>query len=305
MTPAFDENYKKREWLSVSDLIQFKKCPRSFFFKTGCHFSMGSHAAPEFGTAMHNAFPIAITQGLEPAIAAFKEVWGDRDADPARNNETAYRILSDYVAAEKSRIYKLIKPPPSLKYFPGTNDWEIPFLVDIGLHVPFAGRLDGLCRLVADDTLWVLDYKTTSQLTGRFFEAFEHSPQMIGYTLYTRLAIPEEKCCGVIIDAVRVSFKNSETQASPIWIHDHQIDGFIKWAQKISAEIKWCEDNKEFPQDWSGCHPYSQFGSHGYMCDFHPLCNVHDWTVMKGIVNVEEERPYSKMLHKEEQEGIL
>jgi hypothetical protein len=290
------ENYKRREWLSVNDLVNFKRCPRRFFYRTGCLMGVAAgEPALAFGEAVHAAFAATYLNGPAAGYEEFVKLWGNQEVDDKRNNFTAMRLLQDFHATHccEPRLYDLVPPPSTtVRLSERVSDYELPFCLDIGLHVPFVGRVDGLCKLRSDNTIWGLEYKTTSELTSRFFQAFELSPQIIAYTMALRtLGLPNLP--GFVVTAVRVSKTNSLSMSNHIYVKDHHIDWFIRWAQKTAAEIHWCEENKCFPPDYSGCHPYAGFGSHGYLCDYYQMCQVDDWTTLKDLYPKVNDRPYS------------
>jgi CRISPR/Cas system-associated exonuclease Cas4 (RecB family) len=256
-----------------------------------------AHAALSFGEAIHAALPITLTEGYERGLAEFNSIWGHREADEKRNNVTAARILADYAAAQSQRPYRLIKPDTAIKISNKVSEWEIPFAIDIGMHVPLVGRIDGLCRMNHDDSLWVLEYKTSSELTARTFTSWELSPQVICYVSYLRATV-DEPIQGAMIEVVRVSARDSLTLSNPVWVKDHHVDNFILWARKMAAEIKWCEDNRCFPPHYSGCHPYAHFGQHGYLCSYSTLCQLPDEHAagMRSIMSFQEPRPYDALL---------
>lgn len=293
--------YKPRTWLSIHDLTTFKRCPRKFFFNTGCLLAQGEHDHPAltFGECIHVAAPIVIEQGLDAGYRAFSEVWGTWEADDKRNPFGALRILTDFHEAHKDGggLYELVEPPTQFRISQRVNKYEIPFALDIGGHVPFVGRLDGLCRLRANGTLWVLEYKTTSEMSARFFQAFDLSSQIIAYTMYMRIAHPQEPTHGAVVEGLRVSKTNAATQAQPIFVKDHECERMLSWIRRTMREIQWCEENREFDESYSGCHPYDQFGSHGYQCEFAQLCHQPDFMPLVGLYRKKEDRPYDLLIN--------
>lgn len=302
-TPGFKEFYRPRKWLSVSDLLSYRRCPRHFFFGTGVGLggAEGDHPALEFGEAIHAGLPITMTKGIVEGYHAFEEVWGkERYADDKRNNASAFRILQDFSQCHQSHntMYDLIEPPPSAIFKDRVNKFEIPFILDVGGHVPLVGRMDGLCRLRSTGKLYVLEYKTTSETSARFFTAFDLNCQKCCYTLAGRIQInPDIE--GAILEALRVSKTNSDTQGVPIPTSNLELEWFVKWVLKMMAEIKVCEDKMQFDPDWSGCHPYGLFGCPGYQCGFARLCKVEDWTPYRGLYRLKPEREYEKWLNPE------
>lgn len=288
---------QKRDHLSPSSLCEFARCPRRFFYSRSCGLQAGDeeHLALTYGKAMHAAIPIIMESGLDEGYAAFEKIWGQRaDEKGLRSNVTAMRSLSEFYEknGEGRGMYTLVKPstlgvprldPPPRSDHPDkteVSEWEFEFRMDIGLHVPFEGRLDGLARLNADRSLWVVEYKTSAQIGGNwFFDAFDLSPQLCAYTLAARTVIQDEPIRGVIVVVIRTSKTNPESVPKPIDVRDHHLEDFVTWAQYKAREIKAAEDSGIWNKDFSGCHPYAMFGTHGYKCDFMPMCrDTEDWT---------------------------
>jgi hypothetical protein len=304
-TPGLEFS-KPRRWLSISDLVTVARCRRKFFYSTECLLGSGSedHVALTFGEAIHAALPVSLEKGIDLAYEEFCKVWGDdRTADDKRNNITAMGIISEFYEKNGygNGMYELIKPSDH-PAFRNVNEWEIPFCLELGLHVPFVGRIDGLARLRADNSLWCVEYKTTSQIGGSFFfDAFNLSPQCIAYTLAGRTLIPQEEVKGTIVVAIRVSKTNSESIPQPIFIRDHHIERFIHWAREQAEKVRLAEELGYWPEEYSGCHPYAQFGSHGYPCEFMTLCrDTEDWTRLRDTFRVKEDRPYDVLINGKE-----
>lgn len=288
------DNYIPRKWLSPSSLVAFKRCPFYFFLSSGCRLSSGEsdHPALAFGEAIHAAAPIALQQNGEAAYAEFYKIWGEFEADDKRNNISAKRILDHLAQSSQILPYYLVEPPfPVLNLPTKVSKWEVPFWMDIGAHLPIVGRMDGLGRLKLDNSLVPIEYKTTSETSPRFFTAFSFSPQLLTYMLYLRTVVKEPVNCA-ILQALRVSKTNADSSCQLVYIQSHVLESHLNWMRKVAAEIKWCEDNHQFPKDFSGCHPYAQFGNPGYPCSYENHCQLEDWTQLKDSLRKREEHPF-------------
>lgn len=304
MTPGIDKFYKKRSHLSISSLLSFARCPRKYFYSSGCRLQSldGPHPALMFGSAMHNALP-ELLQGeeatkMDRAIAKFRAIFTEEidtlSNDSKRNISRAKAMLYDFYCSHSASgsLYQLVPPPAArLKIEDEVSDWEVPFALDIGLSVPLVGRIDALVRHRDTKRLWGLEWKTSSELSTRFIQSFQNSPQVIAYTLALRI-FTSEPVEGIMVEGIRVSPKNCETMLMPISVPDFKVDAFIKWARYNGNMLLECERLGEFPQFLSGCNPYSMFGSPGYDCDFAALCSVPDWTQLKGLYAVGDDRPF-------------
>ncbi len=284
-------HYTPRTYLGITELATFARCPRRFFFSVGCSMTAQEAVALKFGEAIHAALPYAFFQQLDVAFQAFDAVWQDRGGDEKRNRENARLILLSYAASHtKGRsIYELIPPPNGLvRTTDAISEYEIAFAIDIGLPVPIMSRVDGLCRHRDTGELWALEFKTSSELSTRFFQGFIINPQVYAYTLACRLYGLDVK--GTIVEGIGVSKTKHESICQAIPVTPFQIDDFVEWARFVGHQIIACEEHKHFPKDISGCAPYSQFGQPGYQCDFTTLCTTKDWTELKSMYTVKEPR---------------
>lgn len=304
-TPGLEFSHP-RLYESPSSTVDAKRCLFKYFLTRKCKLAGGVEENPAmtYGKAMHLAFPLALTKSVDDAYEAFCSLWGDDRTVKDWNNIVAMRSIADF--REKilsSGLFTLIKPQTiGLGPVPGVktddpeprdcSEWEYEFKLNLGHHVPFMGRIDGLARMTHDNSLWVVEYKTTTKLGGNyFFDAFQLSPQILSYVLATRLLVPNEKVGGAIVIASRVSSANSETIPQPIHVRDHQIENHIHWLREMFRRIKRADDEGWYPPDYSGCHPYAQFGSPGYPCEFLAMCrDSEDWTSMRQMYRLREEK---------------
>lgn len=290
--------YRKIPAISVSILTAFSRCPRKFFYSFGVSLSKEEHIALKFGEAIHAALPSAYFGDLETAMQNFHKVWGvDRPCDEKRNPENALLILDDYMMSHsKGRsIYKIVEPPGGvLRLSEKVSDYEIPFALDIGLPIPLIGRVDCLAQHRDTGDYWVLEWKTSSEMSTRFFEGFTFNPQVCAYTLALRsYGVPVK---GAIVEGLKVSSAKKdaqETLSQPVFCSDSQIEDFIIWAKYRGLQILECEESQQFPKDLSACAPYSQFGMPGYQCEYLPMCLTKDWTILREMYQHKEYPTFS------------
>lgn len=290
------EYYNKREYLSISSLCAFARCPRRYFYSSGCRLKDGPpHSALLFGEAIHKAFPLAVLSGVQEAMRAFDTVWDDANADDKRNRDKATLMLADVHHSHKGArsLYELLEPPGgALEIEDRVSDYEVPFAIDIGLDVPLVGRIDGLVRHRDTKELFGLEIKTSQEVSGRYFDQYQIHPQPQGYTLALRQLV-EEPVAGVIVEALRVSkTPRVETLPHPIRVSDFELKDFVTWAHFIGSQLLECERLGEFPKAPSGCATYAMFGQSGFVCDFQRLCKVEDWTTMADTFEVGNDRPF-------------
>ena len=84
-TPGFDDCYEVRDHLSPSSICKFARCPRLFFYSSGCRMkAVEASTAMTYGSAMHHAIPFMYDNSIDKAMAAFAQVWEDHDQDNDR-----------------------------------------------------------------------------------------------------------------------------------------------------------------------------------------------------------------------------
>ena len=156
------------------------------------------------------------------------------------------------------------------------SDKEVPFLVDIGAVLPFAGRADRIVKWNPTGELWPIDYKTSGEVSPRLFGNFENCLQVVGYTLAISQVL-NERVPGLIIELIRVSPAKAETMLKPIIVSDLQLEWFISWTKRTCDEITLSNTMMNWKKDMSSCAPYSKYGSPGFTCDYKILCQTPNW----------------------------
>ena len=288
------EHYKPKAWLSPSALTNFRRCKRYYFYAQGCRLSSPDPApALEFGKAMHRGFPYAVKGDVATAMAEFAKDWNEEEfADDKRHTEGAYRIFKDLVERHSGNkaLYELVKPPDTRLQTDDTSEYEVPFAIDIGAHIPVFGRADGIGRHRDTGELWAIEFKTTSQLGSWFIGSFVNNPQVLIYTLAIS-TLTGERIRGGIIEACKVpkGRGKNESMAIPVNVDEDQIDEILNLLYRTCLEIKDCEKAENFPKDYTACTTYPQFGSPGFRCRYERLCSVPDWTIFKDFYNVRDE----------------
>jgi len=251
-----------------------------------------------YGTAMHFALPHCYNGTLDRALSAFKEVWdeiGHEGADDKRNLSRAEASLEVFIETHQSSIcpYEVVNLglDSSNLGCDRVSDLEVPFLVDIGGDLPLAGRIDLVVRWKTTGDIWALDFKTSSEVSGRFFKNMHNTPQANAYTLATSQLNPDESselCQGLIVEAIRTSKTNAENQMYPVWIVEHQLESFMRLANRTAKRILECNESKMWPKSCTGCGNYAMFGQAGYYCPYKDLCDAGDWKTVVDTYRQEE-----------------
>ncbi len=300
--------YVPRTYLSVSTLVDFARCPRKYFYAKSGLRSGGISLAPEWGTGMHFACPVALeTHDHDAAMAAFLQHWEEiEDAALARgmelkkhNRETASRALSHFIhkhSANRCTLYDKLEEVQdsfdlvvSEKY----SEYEIPFVLDIGLRVPLGGRMDGLVKHKVTGEPWIWELKTSSRLYESFWDAHEMYPQNITYTMVGQtMDIP---VAGVIVEAMLCDNKKVHSECREVPIMQHHLDDNLIWLQQtgqalLDAEDMYMEDPEKlayaFRKDFTGCTPYPFFYMPMFRCNYADLCRVPDYRGMVDLFDV-------------------
>lgn len=278
------EHYIPKEHLSPSSVCNFSRCPRRFFFSNGCNLrSRAETPALIFGEAIHRGLPWAFRGDLNKALDAFQSVWGEELDDDKRNKHRARLMFYHFSHSIPKDLFQLV--PPLQRVGQELSQDETTFVVDVGAHLPFVGRIDAIAQHRDTEEYWAVEYKTSSQLGTQFMMGFELNPQVLSYALAVS-TMTSKPVGGTLLIGLLVAKKSENTLVLPIRLRKHLFKDVIKWIQLKAAEIYACEEVQEFPQNFSMCNPYSSFGMPGYTCEYQPLCIEEDWTKLKEFFYV-------------------
>lgn len=295
------EHYTNAPAISISTLNAFSRCTRKYFYSFGIGIGKEEHLALKFGEAIHAALPSAFFGSHDEAMTCFLKVWETRDQfmDTKRNSLNASMMLKDYMSthADGKSIYKLFKPTQDFTQVSDKiSDYEVPFQVDIGLPIPLAGRIDALAIHRDTGKPWIIEWKTSSEMSARLLDGFCFSPQILCYTLVARMHNIE--AVGGMVELLKVSSAKKDphgTILQPIFVTDEKITKFLAWARYWGTELLKAEKERSFLANISACTTYPQHGSPGYLCEYSPLCEQPDWTSLKHMY-VKKDYPTFRML---------
>ena len=265
----------------------------------GVKMEGGAHAALTYGTILHEVLPKCYAEPLDVVLDEFVALMKDSgiEDDKKRNIEAGSLLLENFWNSHhgsKCAYTPIVMDVDTVKT-DKVSEGEIPFTIDIGASFPFAGRIDLPVRLNATKELWALDFKSTSEVSTRFFTGFDNHPQALGYTLALSV-LTGEKVAGFCVEAVRVAPipKRPSTVPPNLWhlvyVNEAQLRWFIKWAQETSEKMKVCNDMMDWPRNPCGCSPYAAFGMPGFSCPYKPICKLdeNEWTDALRYFTVEE-----------------
>lgn len=285
----FDINY-----IDPSGISKFNRCPAAYMFSRllGLQNQNRTTLAMDYGTDFHEAVPYCYDKNtLDTAIEIFKNKWEKRDHpfDKKRNIQCAKNSLMEFTNSHDGAMcpYEVIKFDIAATTSVTISKNEIPFLTDIGGLLPLAGRIDAPVKWKSDSSIFALDYKTSGEVSPRILANFENCPQALAYTLALS-HITGKEVKGLIIELIRVSEKNTQSLMHMVFVQEHQIISFIRFANNTAKRILECNEKQEWPRHCSGCAPYAMFGSPGYPCDYMMICNSPDPEAMYKFYNKHE-----------------
>lgn len=289
-------------FLDVSGLCAFRRCEARYAFRYLLGLKLPDPApALDYGSAIHCAMPFLQRGDLAGALKAFSDSWASsgNEPDAKRNLLCGAEMLTRWHRERfvgQTIPYEIIEPPktgvgPETRY----SDQEYAFCVSLGDDsLNFAGRTDALARAKNTKRLWVVEYKTTSELSDRFVRAFSLSPQLLGYAAAASI-LTGDTVEGAYLEALRVTSANPDNMCLPISIQEHSIDAFISLFKSTSRQICNCCSSCCFEQDFSACAPYAQFGSQGYLCEYSLLCQTFNWQSVLSAYSVSHWKPFVEL----------
>ena len=249
----------------------------------------------KFGEAMHSGFCHCYDNNIDRAMEAFDTIWLPFGMeDPKRNRSRAMAMYQDFqrTMAHDRAIYKIISPI-GVDIEDKVSKDEVAFAIDLGMSVPFVGRIDALGEHRGTKEWWGVEYKTSSELSDRFLSGFGLSPQILSYTLalstYTNNTVR-----GTIIVGLQVAKVKVNTCVNPIYVEPQALEDIAEWIRYQDRKIKVCEKAGKWPKELAACNPYSMFGQPGYTCEYQILCKQDndDWTRLMEMFDVAPERPF-------------
>lgn len=289
-TPGL-EHIKPRQWLSISTLAEYARCPRKAFLHAMCRFTNPGEtkAAMDFGTAMHIATPLVL-QGV-PALKAhesFLQYWDTNNNIRDYNPRTALAMLNSLEANHSiTKLYTPTPPPEgTLQFSPesGRSPLEVPFFIDLGLKLPLFGWIDLIVKNNTTSDLWVVDIKTSGRSgTTSFSDAFTIHPQTYGYCVAMRAHGLNVR--GTLILGGKVSGSQPQWSCEPYYIRDDQMEDFTSWARLQGERLLADWHAGQWTKNISACTAYPQHYTYGGKCHFIEHCKVPDWTTLSHMLS--------------------
>lgn len=297
-----DETFDIR-FLDASRIAAFSRCEAKCLFRCmmGLRPQDESDIKLDYGTCMHVALPEMYSGDPKRAFEVFEETWKKfphGEMDEKRNTQKALQSIDNFV-----RSHAPDKCPYEILSFPFSSPTalisrnEIPFLIDVGLRYPLAGRIDAPVRWLATGALWDYDFKTSSELSDRWFDGFWMSPQACVYTIALN-QITQEKVEGLMVEGMRVSKSSVETMIGFTWVHDYHAEKFLDELDLTIKRMDKCNESKCWRQNFSLCSSYASYGFPCGVCEYKMICDLPEWR--DGARFFRREKPFDPLETKEE-----
>jgi len=220
----------------------FALCPRKYNLR----FNQGRvlktpQTAPEFGKGIHAGLDSwYMTHDIDKAISVFKETFTEQlDVDSKRSHALGEWMIRNYAQTYGNQPWKLISS-------------EKEFTLAFGEDVNFIGRIDKIIEW--NNSLWVVDHKTTSGIGPSSTKMAEPNAQFTGYVWAARKL--GHAVCGIILDMLSTAqgllSASSRSRLTPLLRYDsYRSDDMLKeWEEEFTrniAHLRDCELSGQWP----------------------------------------------------------
>ncbi len=270
------------KFMDGSRLSTIGRCEAKFLFSNlyGFRYPDAPMIPLDYGTVMHRVHPYMFSGNTTKAIETFNDLWKLYDygeEDQKRNTALTIARIMNFVQNHTPE-----NCPYDIVHFPFStptkliSENEVPFLIDIGAIYPFCGRIDMIVYHKLLKSTFAYDFKTSAEISPRYFEGFWHSNQAVGYTIATE-QLSGKKVEGIIYEAMRISKSNFENQIGFVYVSETNKRTFIEEAKLTCARVEAANESKVWRQCTSLCSSYSAFGFPSRVCEYKLLCDSPDW----------------------------
>lgn len=128
-----------------------------------------------------------------------------------------------------------------------------------GHELLVAGHLDKVVKM--NGQLFVTDVKTTKSLTRSWFQGFDLSHQMTGYTFGGSIAL-HEKIGGVWIDGIALQVGGVKFGRAPTYRTPSQMGEYLDLLEHIGEQAERAFEYDYYPMNTAAC----------MFCEFKPVC---------------------------------
>lgn len=298
-------------WQDASRLSCLGRCECRYMFKClmglqqpKCDFGMIEHPsyvsgyiALDYGTVMHAVLPYMYDADVTKPFEVFENLWAKYpygQSDPKRNTPLTQSRIVDFVGKHTPA-----NGTYTIEHFAFSNpatelisDNEVPFLIDVGAEYLLAGRIDNVIRLHATNSIWAYDFKTSSEISDRYYGNFWNAPQPIVYTIALS-QITDKPVDGLVLEVMRISKTKIETQYREIYVSEINIRQFLQEYKLDCARIQAANETGIWRQRNALCSSYSSFGSPGFTCEYKNICDADDWR--EAAEYYERKKPFNPL----------
>lgn len=251
-------------------------CPREYYFSMVKHRrSKGRAPALVYGSLWHKILEMHYKTGGDQEFVTYAAHKSWEGHDSADDHRTLERGLLDY-----DRYLKRWGQTPDEEADGRTVGSIGDLLVELGVNAqgddllhPWAGKLDRVIEI--NGLYYIEDHKTTSRLDKHFFEDFELSSQMLGYTYLGKALLPSMPLIGVRINVAHVLTAKTEFHRQLVQFSPPKLKRWTEqtniWMERLAADYRLAEaegyptvPERAFPQHFglNGCS--RKYGKCGY-----------------------------------------
>lgn len=149
-----------------------------------------------------------------------------------------------------------------------TFDTSVPFFEELhedvmGYQVMLAGEIDALAKWRKNNSLWVVERKSTGQIPSNLVTRFNLDDQVRGYNWVTRRKW-NMPVVGAIEDIIRFT-KNTELVRDFVLVEDWMLDEWEADMIGVAEEIITAAEKNRYPMSPHACHNWGT-------CPYNDLC---------------------------------
>ena len=271
-------------------LTMHQTCPSKFNMRMNEHWTRREKsAALNFGGIVHEGLAVWYRTGDEQAsLAIIKQNWPEEHpADDYRNLGKALEVMFQYTSFYPRENFQVVGAPDDPMV-------EVSFTLDTGMFlsclecgpdftwedeghyacsncggafepIEYGGIFDGLVE--QGPHVYVLEHKTTSRLTDRYFLQYKPNNQVSGYVWAAR-KLSGRKVGGAIINAIGV-YKSQGTKFERRITSrtEREIEEWLGFVRATAEEIQSHRRAGIWPMRTGSCMMYN-------ICEYHGVCSL-------------------------------
>lgn len=139
--------------------------------------------------------------------------------------------------------------------------FRVPLPIQVGgQDMLLCGHIDRAVEF--EGNYWASDYKTTKSLTRQFFDSFDLSHQMTGYTVAGNVIL-EKPITGVWIDGIALQVGGVKLNRAPTKRTPGQVREYFELLSDVAERAERAHDLGYYPMNTASC----------YFCEFKSICS--------------------------------